>query len=193
MNVRTVVCAALCAIGIGLGGLVAEDSATMVNAKLSQLKAEIPRRMLEDGLSIHESLNFDQFATNRAYRAFAASISNEWRTVLVDFRRLGTNETDRLAVLGVGKCFDENFFIAYCKSVADLQAKGMVSERELEWALASGRTDLDTCLLRRYAEPEVKSLVLKLKSAFPKNGGWDGILTGRAYTNYVEEVEAGVW
>ena len=184
---------------IGWIGALSTPSLSMVNGleveknAWAQLTNTISRKELRNNLAVDESINFDHFMRCAPYQEFARIVSNNWQSVLTSFSAVGTNEAERIALVGVGKSFGEDFYIAYGITLANLYQEHIVTSNELEWYIASRLISLDTCLIRRYQEPQVTNFVSKLKVAFPARSTWDRILSGVAYTNYLEEVEAGLW
>lgn len=184
---------------VGWMGILSTPSLSMVNGleveknAWTQLTNTLSKEELHNNLTVDESINFDQFMRCAPYQEFARAISNNWQSVLTSFSAVGTNEAERIALVGVGKSFGEDFYIAYGITLANLYQEHIVTSNELEWYIASRLISLDTCLIRRYQEPQVTNFVSKLKVAFPARSTWDRILSGAAYTNYLEEVEAGLW
>lgn len=147
-----------------------------------------------DYWTMEESMNFEWFREKSAYRSFSAIVSNDWATTLSSMSVIATNNLERLFVLGVGKQYGEDFYIDYMGALADMATNSLITTRELEWAKATTRYDLMSCLYRRYREPKVIELVNKYKVVFPqRTNRWDAILSGAAYTNYLEEVAVGLW
>lgn len=147
-----------------------------------------------DDAVMYEALNFECLRVKPEYGSFAVVVSNSWRDVMSNFATSATNTLERLLVLGVGKNYDEDFYMDYLSSVADLRTNGVITARELLWTRASTRRDLMSCFIRRYQEPRVRTIVDKMILAEPQHSNyWCRILSGSAYTNYLEEVEAGLW
>lgn len=143
---------------------------------------------------LQDAMNFEGVGADPTYAGFASSISNCWREVLANFEAIATNNLERLLVLGVGKQYGEDFYIDYMGVLSDLRTNGTITAKEFSWARASTRFDLQSCLFRRYQEPKVIELIDKYKAAMPgRTNYWDSVLSGAAYTNYLEEVEAGLW
>ena len=187
----------ICAIIFLFAGqtlLGSTNSLAVVQTAWNQLTNQVPIQECSDCLTIYEPLNFNSFSKRDAYKAFAQTISNDWASILTSFSLIGTNETERLAVLGIGKCFSEDFYISYCTTLADLQHTKIISDKELRWGLLAGRYDLHTCLIRRYRESPVTNLITKLIVSFPAEAStWNEIMQGITYTNYVDEIESGLW
>ena len=143
---------------------------------------------------LSDALNFECLLPVPVYRDFAASISNDWLGVLQTLDMVATNNLERLFVLGVGKQYDEDFYIDYMDVLSDMKTNSLITAKEFNWARASTRYDLMSCLIRRYQEPKVIDLVNKYKISLPaQTNRWNAILSGAAYTNYLEEVEIGLW
>lgn len=141
-----------------------------------------------------DAMNFECLSKTPAYNTLACSVSNDWRTVLQKLDSVATNDLERLLVIGVCKYFDEDFYISYLGVLSEMSTNNQISCSELSWAQSSTRYDLMSCLYRRYDEPATIDLVNKLIIAQPaRTNRWNKILSGEAYTNYLEEVEAGLW
>ena len=147
-----------------------------------------------DYWTIEDAIDFEWFREESAYRRFALVVSNNWSNAILHLSELSTNDFERLLMLGAGKSYDEDFYIDYIDTIATMTTNNIVSARELSWARASKRFDLNSCLIRRYQEPKVVELVNKLNVVMPQQESrWNDILSGAAYTNYLEEVAMGLW
>ena len=172
------------------GAMSAVGSLDGIKADLNEYDTGLsPRRRRWSVLS--EPLNFSSQSTNATYRRFAASVSNEWRQVLLNLPLVATNNSQRLYVFGVAKQYDEDFFIDFINEMAQMRTNSMVTAFELEWTYANTRTDLGTCMIRRYQEPKIIQTVNLLKLAMPISNYWDEVLSGVAYSNYLDRVSAG--
>ena len=143
---------------------------------------------------VEEAMNFEWIKDVPDYRAFASVVSNDWTLALEHLSELATNDLERLLILGVGKTYDEDSYLDYMGALASMTTNHLIAVKEFSWARASTRFDLQSCLFRRYQEPKVIELIDKYKAAQPsRTNYWDNVLSGAAYTNYLEEVEAGLW
>lgn len=164
-----------------------------IRQRLSSARVGIPTDFL-DGRVLDEALNFEDFGKYDSYSQFSKYVSNNWQAVLANFGSISTNSVDRFLLLGVGKQFSERFYIDFISELCVLQTNNVITARELDWARASTRYDLNSCIIRRYRETDVISLVNSLKKINPaRSSYWDDILSGKRYTNYLHEVEAGLW
>ena len=164
-----------------------------VRAAFDVLRSRVNPRELRYGF-INEALNFnDGLSQTPHYLGFARVVSNNWRTVLANMNGIATNNVERLLLIGTGRVFDENCYIDYLDELATMKTNGVLTANELECFEASSRYDQMSCLTRRYREPRIRALVNKLKVAKPMGGYWDDVLSGVAYTNYLQEVSAGLW
>ena len=179
-------------MGLCASGAVS-DVLAEVRAGLDEICTKTPARDLRYGI-VEEQICFDSFHRSPAYVRLANAVSNDWQTVLANLSQTATNNVERLFVLCVSLQYDENFYLDFCSTLCDMRANNAITARELESAMASRRYDIDTCLIRRYQEPKVVALVNKLKIAMPQQESrWNDILSGAAYTNYLEEVAIGLW
>ena len=139
-------------------------------------------------------MNFECIKETPDYRAFASVVSNDWTLALEHLNELATNNLERLLILGVGKTYDEDFYIEYMSVLASMTTNNLLLAKEFSWARASTRFDLQSCLFRRHQEPKVIELIDKYKAVQPgRTNYWNRVLSGEAYTNYLEEVESGLW
>ncbi|MBR1871288.1 MAG: hypothetical protein IJ802_05625, partial [Kiritimatiellae bacterium] len=114
--------------------------------------------------------------------------------VLANIGTVATNNLERQLILGVGLQYGEDFYIDFCMELCDAHTIGAITPQEMERAMTPKRHDLNSCLIRRYQEPKVVELVNKLKIAMPQQESrWNDILSGAAYTNYLEKVAMWLW
>ena len=144
---------------------------------------------------LDEVLNFeDGFRSNQPYQDFAAALSNDWQFAICNIGQIATNQTERYFLLGLGKQYGEDTYIDSLGELSDLRTNNVISVNEFIWAKAARGVHLETCLERRYREARVVELIAKLRVSLPDmNDLWDDILSGQAYTNYLDEVAAGCW
>lgn len=164
-----------------------------VRAELEELEAHCASRNWNYRV-INEVYNFEWLHTTPSYSHFADAVSNCWGDVLADFGNVATNDFERLLLLGVGKHYGEDYYMDYLSGLADLRTNNVITAKEFTWARISTRHDLRSCFFRRYQESHVRGIVEKMILAEPQRTNfWNCVLTGDAYTNYLEEVEAGLW
>ena len=169
----------------------AADTHDTVRERLAAVHKQIPSRRLE-GI-VGEVLNFESFGRYTSYQDFAVAVSNDWRSVLGSFNAITTNKVDRLLLLGVGKQFDEDFYIDYISELCVLCTNNIITSGEMDWAITSTRYDLQSCFIRRYKESRVVKVIEQLRIVNPPASYWNKLLSGEEYTNYLHEVEAGLW
>lgn len=162
-----------------------------VRVQLDNLHANMPSQDLKYEVVVE---NIDELYREPAYAVFADSITNDWRNVLANLGQITTNGVERLLIIGVGLHYDEEMYLDFCSTLCDMCTNGVITAEELSNGRASHRYDLDSCLIRRYREPKVVDIVNKLKLTMPQQTNyWNDILSGVAYTNYLEEVKIGLW
>ena len=178
---------------LSVGAFASESSFVRVRQELDKVDSLCASNRW-DYWMMDEAMNFEWFCTNTVYRAFSTVVSNDWAEVLALLPNVATNDLERLFVLGVGKQYDEDFYVDYMGVLSDMKTNSLITAKEFNWARASTRYDLMSCLIRRYQEPKVIGLVNKYKISLPAHTNlWNSILSGAAYTNYLEEVEIGLW
>lgn len=180
-------------LSIGIVSSVASSDLTQVRNRIGDVGLFCLSNRW-DYLVINDAMNFECLNKTVVYASLADAISNDWREVLGHFSEVATNNLERLFVLGVGKQYGEDFYIDYMDALSDMATNNLITAKELEWAKATTRYDLMSCLYRHYQDPRVITLVNKYKVALPlQTNHWNDILSGVAYTNYLEEAAAGLW
>lgn len=133
------------------------------------------------------------FATNAEYDVLSRSVSNDWQNVLGNLDRYATNRFQRLAILSVRDRFGADFYIDFMNKLVDLRTNGVLSAEELDWAMYTTDPELENYFERKYRENKVRALAVRFRDVGIHTNYWNGILSGSAYTNYIDEVGAGMW
>lgn len=161
-----------------------------VQTRIGQVASELPVRRKNPEMLF----NYDiVFATNASYRALVTTVSNNWRNVLASLSLCATNQFERLLVLGARDRFGADFYMDFMDELVTMKTNGLISAKEFSWARSTEEPELERYLDRKYRTPRVRALVERFKVAEPMNDDWDDVLSGVAYTNYLNEVEAGMW
>lgn len=170
--------------------LARADVISDVRAGIAQVIEELPVRRRHVGVL----WNYDiVFATNSSYCALAAMVSNNWRVVLENLDRCATNQYERLLLLGTRDRFGADYYMDFMDALVDIRTNGQITAEEFSWTESTEVAGLERLLERDYCLPRVRALVGRFKIAEPNNSYWDEVLSGVAYSNYLGEVEAGVW
>ena len=179
----------VCALAICAGAET--DPATRIRMQFDNIHDKLPAKYLVYGV-LEETI--DELYKEPTYAVFADVVTNDWAFALANLGQIATNDVERLLILGVGLHYDENFYLDFFSTLCDMRTNGLITAEEFISGWASHRHDLNSCLIRRYQEPKVVELVNKLKIAMPQQESrWNDILSGAAYTNYLEEVAIGLW
>lgn len=128
-----------------------------------------------------------------AYRNLCRAVSND---VNATFRRLPeitTNAAERLVLMSTAWMGDENLYLSTYEVLADLAISNQVAKSELEWFGLPDRNDLSNCIRCRYREARVTNLVYKIAQVTGDTNQYRSVVSGESYTNYLEEVSAGLW
>ena len=166
------------------------DTVDDVRTRIAQVATELPVRRKHPEML----WNYDiVFATNASYSALAITVSNDWRNALANLALCATNQFERLLVLGVRDRFGAEFYVEFMDELVTLRTNDLITAKEFSWARSTEVPELERCLERQYQDPRVRALVERFKIAEPANPRWDDVLSGVAYTNYLQEVSAGVW
>ena len=164
-----------------------------IQASLTRMKSSVAPQYYSSSAML-ETLNFNNgLLLQPPYHEFAVVISNHFPAAMLHLGELTTNALDRLAIIGTGRVFDENCYVDYLDCLVTQCTNGCVSRAELEWFEATSRHDQMSVLIRRYREGKIASLIQRLSVLQPASNYWADVLSGVAYTNYLEEVDAGLW
>ena len=186
---KTMCAVMVCALAICAGAET--DPATRIRMQFDNIHDKLPAKYLVYGV-LEETI--DELYKEPTYAVFADVVTNDWAFALANLGQIATNDVERLLILGVGLHYDENFYLDFFSTLCDMRTNGLITAEEFISGWASHRHDLNSCLIRRYQEPKVVELVNKLKIAMPQQESrWNDILSGAAYTNYLEEVAIGLW
>lgn len=154
---------------------------------LDQAFSETPGILRKAGVLRETPSAFDKLSQSSGYRNFAGIVSNRWEYVVTNLSELATNQWERLVTIGVGKTYDEDFYLSACTRLADLEQAGSITSKELLFMLSSSRTNIDMCVVSRYREPAVTNLVEKLRRVIPCDTYWDSVLSGEAYHDRISK------
>jgi len=128
-----------------------------------------------------------------AYRALCCMISNDVEAIFRQMPEITTNAAERLVLMSTALQGDENGYLDAYVVLADLAVSNQVSGAELEWFGSPERTDLSNCIRCRYRESRVTNLVCKITQVTGNTNWCNSVISGASYTNYLEEVAAGLW
>ena len=183
------------ALGVSqaMAGEPGANLAMRVKEELDVLRQDVPTRQVdirslrEDGIC---------FQSNVHFRAIATMLSNGWQEVWSDLPEVLSNANDRLIVLAASIKPSESDFLSKIDALADLVLSNKVSRSELTWYWSEyALTDHHSAsaLIRRYAEPSVSNLVLKLDAANCLDGhNKTAIFSGEEKSDYEDAVHDGL-
>lgn len=154
---------------------------------LDQTFAAAPRMLRKPGVLEENPASFDALSQFPCYQNFACLVSNQWEYAVTHLSALATNQWERLVTIGVGKTYDEDFYLSACTRLADLEQAGSITRKELLFMLSSSRTNIDMCVVSRYREPAVTNLVEKLRRVIPDDAYWDSVLSGEVYLDRISK------
>ena len=178
------------ACSVNLAQARVTNSITEVNAAIGSLERCLSRAqknvpvILDCGIS---------FATNGEYEVLTRCVSNDWQNVLGNLDRCASNQFQRLVVLSVRDRFGADFYIDFIGKLVDLRTNGVLSAEELDWAMYTTDPELENYFERKYRNQRVRALAVRIRAVSNHTNYWDRVLSGLAYTNYIDEVETGLW
>ena len=166
------------------------NSIAEVRAAIVSLEEQLTR----DQKNVGEILDCGiSFSTKVEYTALSRSVSNNWQHVLANLGNCTTSQLERLIVLSVRDKFGADFYLEFVNRLVDLKTNSVLSAEELDWAIHTEVPELETYFERKYRVPKVRALAVRLRSVGGHQDYWNRVLSGAAYTNYLGEVEAGLW
>ena len=132
-------------------------------------------------------------AGGQAYLELCGAVSNSADVVFRDLPSVTTNAAERLVLMSTAWRYDEDYYLHIYSLLAEMALSNRVSKAELEWYGLPERNDLTNCIRCRYREPAVANLALRISQVTGDTNFYQTIISGAAYTNYLEEVSAGLW
>ena len=138
---------------------------------------------------------FDLRFSPERYQPLATSISNSWQTVLPMMNSIASNRIERLLLMNTGWWNGESSYCGYMSMLSDLVASNQLDIVELKAfeKAAWNRPGVATSLSRRHSEVEVVNIVDKMRNVGFDTNYCSRIISGEIYSNYVNQVEDGLW
>ena len=123
----------------------------------------------------------------------ARMVADEWPCALADMDSITTNLNERLMVVYAGVGGGETNFLVRISQMADFVLSNKVSLAELRfYKTQCGLFDhhATSSLIRRYQEPAISNLIMKLYAAGAYPQGVSDIFSGEAKESYLDAVHA---
>ena len=132
-------------------------------------------------------------AQGEPYQNLCRAVSNDIAGTFLHLHEITTNAAERLVLMSTAWQWDENSYLDAYDVLAGLAISNRVSKSELEWFGMPDRNDLSNCIRCRYRETRVTNLVYKIARVTGDTNQCRAVVSGESYTNYLEEVSAGLW
>ena len=134
-------------------------------------------------------------ATNSAFARLSQFVTNHWDEVLAAMPEISTNQSERLVVMASGVVSGEDRYLACISSVADMVLSNKLTSAELLFyktrcGIADHRTT--SSLVRRYQDPAISNLIMKIYAAGGYPQGVSDIFSGDANEFYLDAVHDGL-
>lgn len=134
-------------------------------------------------------------SSNATFLTMSQLITENWTNVLAGLDAISTNLNERLIVLYAGVGVGETNFLARIDCLADMALSNRVSLSELRF-YKTQCSIVDhyaaSSLVRRYQEPAISNLIMKLDAAGLYPRGVSDILSGEAKLLYEDAVREGL-
>jgi len=127
------------------------------------------------------------------YQELCRAVSNETDSVFRNMSQITTNAAERLVLMSTGWQYSEDYYLNVYDILADMAMSNLVTRAELEWYGMPDRNDLSNCIRCRYREPRVMNLAHSIYVVTADTNWYQSVVSGISYTNYLEEVSAGIW
>lgn len=113
-------------------------------------------------------------------------MSNNWQEVLMDIDDYATNVIDRVLLENTASFLGEDAYLGYLSMLADKVISDEIPLEELERLQVNSWHNhaVSSALYRRYQEPAVSNLVIKLQQAGVSTNKCQRILSGEANAHY---------
>ena len=134
-------------------------------------------------------------SSNATFQAMARMVADEWPCALADMDSITTNRNERLMVIYAGVGAGETNFLVRIDQMADFVLSNKVSLAELRfYKTQCGMFDhqATSSLIRRYQEPPISNLIMKLNAVGVYPQGVSDIFSGEAKELYLDAVHDGV-
>ena len=165
-----------------------------VRQPLSDVMDSYERSRLRPFLLLNEwdELNV---VTNPAFTRLSQTVTNCWDEVLAVMPEISTNQSERLIVMASGVVMGEERYLACISSVADMVLSNKLTSSELRFykmrcSILDHRAT--SSLVRRYQEPAISNLIMKLHAAGAYPQGVSDIFSGEAKEFYLDSVHDGL-
>ena len=133
--------------------------------------------------------------TNSDFRSLSQSVTNNWKEVLSLMPEVSTNQSERLIIMAAGVVRGEDQFLARIESLADAVLSNKVNVTEFRFyktQCAIVDHYAASSLVRRYQEPAISNLIMKLSSAGVYSQGVSRIFSGEEKELYLDAVHDGL-
>ena len=165
-----------------------------VREKLSLLKRQMGGNIPEYH-QLRNEVHELGLSSNATFQAMAQIVAGEWPCALADMDSITTNQNERLMVIYAGVGAGETNFLERIGQMADFVLSNKVSLAELRfYKTQCGIFDhqATSSLVRRYQEPAISNLIMKLNAVGVYPQGVSDIFSGEAKELYLDAVHDGV-
>lgn len=139
-----------------------------------------------------EGLNIQ---TNADFESLSRIVSTSWGDVLNLMPEISTNQAERLIVVAAGVVVGETNFLTRVDQMADMVLSNKISSVELRFYKTQYSISdhyAVSVLVRRYQEPSISNLIMKLNTAGAYPQGVSHIFNGAAKELYLDAVHDGL-
>ena len=151
-------------------------------------------RRFPSSIQIREDWKGTGISANRHFNSLQNFASNHWQNVLLNLNCL-TNQDDRLIVIAACAVNNEEDYLARIDCLADMVLSNRATTVELTYFVnrsADVSHSATSALVRRYDEPSISNLIMKVNAAGGISGGVADIFSGEEKRGYEDAVREGL-
>lgn len=179
-------------------GVLAAIDQTQVCPRVQEDLATLRQQMggsLPEYYQLREEVHELGLKSNLTFQALSQFVVNNWANVLGGMDAITTNKNERLFVLYAGVVIGETNFLSRISQIADSALSNKVSLAELRFYKTQCSISdhyAASSLIRRYQEPSISNLIMKLNAAGAYPQGVSEIFSGEAKELYLDAVHDGL-
>ena len=178
----------------GIAHGVSQDLVAQVRQPLLEVMDGLGRNRLRPLLLLNDWGGLG-VVTNAAFVNLSRVVTNRWNEVLAAMPEIATDQAERLVVMGAGVVVGEERYLGSVSAVADMVMSNKLTVTELQFY----RTQCSiadhyaaSSLARRFQEPAVSNLIMKLEAAGAYQQGVSHIFSGEGKELYLDAVHEGL-
>lgn len=189
-KLQVLVVCVICVVAFGKE----EDIVTKVKCPMSRIVNSYGEKRLRPFLLLNDWDGFN-IATNSDFIQLSQIVTNHWNEMLAEMPRISTNQAERIILMASGVVTGEEKFLSCVSLAADMVLSNKLTLAELKfYTMRCSIADHHavSSLVRRYQEPAISNLIMKLYAVGKYPNGVSHIFSGQAKEDYLDAVNDGL-